>query len=214
MSSTLGNPDSSVPGVHRRSITGGYNIPNAAIFLKRTALEFLQILFSERAPGSFHFDHDDTKTEIVISDLHAVDLKMVGMRPAIVAVRGPLSWQGPGLGSILGRDIPTGSYTFKELLTGSLALSCVSREGVEAEQIAHLVFNSFKYFRPVLQKYGFFQIKSLSIGGESLVEIDGSSDMMVVVPIMISAMIEDQWTLEETSVRQLRQIIISHFTIP
>jgi hypothetical protein len=214
VSSTLGNPDSNEPGVHRRSITGGYNIPNAAIFLKRTALEFLQILFSERAPGSFHFDHDDTKTEIIISDLHAVDLKMAGMRPAIVAVRGPLSWQGPGLGNVLGRDIPTGSYTFKELLTGSLALSCVSREGIEAEQIAHLVFNSFKYFRPVLQKYGFFQIKSLSIGGESLVEIDGSNDMMVVVPIMISAMIEDQWTLEETAVRQLRQIIISHFIKP
>jgi len=212
--STLGNPDSPISGVHRRSITGGYNIPNAAIFLKRTALEFLQILFSERAPGSFHFDHDDTKTEIIISDLHAVDLKMAGMRPSIVAVRGPLSWQGPGLGNVLNRDIPTGSYTFKELLTGSLALSCISREGIEAEQIAHLVFNSFKYFRPVLQKYGFFQIKSLSIGGESLVEIDGSSDMMVVVPITISAMIEDQWTLEETAVKQLRQIIISHFIKP
>ena len=214
MVDTLGNPDQPVSGVHRRSIISGMDIPNAAIFLKRTALEFLQILFNERPAGSFHFDQDDTKTEIIISDLHAVDLKMVGMRPAIIAVRGPLSWQGPGLGSVLGRDIPTGSYTFKELLTGSLALSCVSREGIEAEQIAHLVFNSFKYFRPVLQKYGYFQIKSLSIGGESLVEIDGSNDMMVVVPIMISAMIEDQWTLEETAAKQLRKIVISHFINP
>lgn len=214
MSDTLGNPDSTISGVHRRSISEGFNIPNAAVFLKRTALEFLQILFSERAAGSFRFDHDDTKTEIIISDMHAVDLKMAGMRPAIVAVRGPLSWQGPGLGSVMGRDIPTGRYTFKELLTGSLALSCVSREGVEAEQIAHLVFNSFKYFRPVLQKYGYFQIKSLSIGGESLVEIEGSNDMMVVVPIMISAMIEDQWILEETAERKLRQIIINHFINP
>jgi hypothetical protein len=210
----LGYSDSPVQGVHRQSIEGGLNIPNAAVFLKRTALEFLQILFSERAAGSFHFDHDDTKTEIIISDLHAVDLKMAGMRPAIVAVRGPLSWQGPGLGSVSERDIPTGRYTFKELLTGSLALSCVSREGVEAEQIAHLVFNSFKYFRPVLQKYGFFQIKSLSIGGENLVEIEGSNDMLVVVPISISAMIEDQWILEETAAKKLRQIVISHFIKP
>jgi hypothetical protein len=198
--------------VRRKSIGDGLNIPNTAVFLKRTALEFLQILFSERAPGSYHFDHDDTKTEIIISDLHAVDLKMTGMRPAIVAVRGPLSWQGPGLGSVQSRDIPTGAYTFKELLTGSLALSCISREGVEAEQIAHIVFNSFKFFRPVLQKYGYFQIKSLSIGGEALVEIDGSNDMMVVIPITVTALIEDQWILEETAARQLKKLVISQLS--
>jgi hypothetical protein len=210
----LDGPDSPVPGVHRRSIAEGYNIPNVAIFLKRTAIEFLQILFSERPPGSFHFDQDDTKTEIIISDMHAVDLKLAGARPAIIAVRGPLSWQGPGLGSISSRDIRTGSYTFKELLTGSLALSCASREGIEAEEIAHLVFNSFKYFRPVLQKYGYFQIKSLSLGGESLVEVEGSNDMLVVVPVMISALIEDQWTLEDTASRRLQKIIISHYIKP
>lgn len=214
MTEVLGMPDPPVSGVHRRSIEGGLNIPNAAVFLKRTALEFLQILFAERPLGSFHYDQDDTKTEITISDVHAVDLKMAGMRPAIVAVRGPLSWQGPGLGAVLERDIPTGRHTFKELLAGSLALSCISREGVEAENIAHLVFNSFKYFRPILQKYGYFTIKSLGIGGESLVEIEGSTDMMVVVPITVSAMIEDQWILEETASRRLQKIVTSHFINP
>lgn len=208
------NPQPTRQGIVHTSIEDRTLIPNTAVFLKRTTLEFLQILFATRARGLFHYDQDDTKTEIIISDIHAVDLKMAGMRPAIVAVRGPMSWQGPGLGSILSRDIPTGRYDFKELLTGSVALSCISREGVEAEEIAHIVFNSFKYFRPILQKYGFFQIKSLSIGGENLVEIDGSNDMLVVVPVTISAMIEDQWSLEETAARRLQNIVISHFQNP
>jgi len=214
VSTVLSNLSPPPKGVHRTSIQEGFEIPNAAIFFKRTALEFLQVIFSTRAEGSFHYDPDDTKTEIIISDVHAVDLKMTGMRPCIVAVRGPMSWQGPGLGSVLNRDIPTGRYDYKELLTGSMALSCVSREGVEAEQIAHLVFNSFKYFRPILQQYGFVQIKSLNIGGESLIEIDGSNDMLVAVPIMISAMIEDQWSLENTAASTLKRIVISHFNNP
>lgn len=202
----LDNPDAGIP---RRSIATGEKIPNAAIFLKRTALEFLQILFGQRAPGSFHYDEDDTKTDIFISDLHAVDTKSVGVRPAIVAVRGPLSWQQMSLGSIESRDIPTGRYTFNDLLTGSVALSCISREGIEAEQLGHLVFNSFKFFRPILQKYGYFSIKSLNIGGETLVEQEGADDRTTVVSVYVTALIQDRWMLDETSARKLKQIIIS-----
>jgi len=197
-------------GIRRSTIAAGDRIPNVAIFLKRTALEFLQIIFSQRAQGSFHYDPDDTRTEIEIADVHAVDLKVVGRRPAIVAVRGPLSWQGVGLGgnSVESRDMKTGGYSFNDLLTGSVALSCISREGIEAEQIAHLVFNSFKFFRPVLQKYGFFSIKSLNIGAESLVEQEGADDKTYVVPVYLSALIQDRWILEEKAARKLEGIIV------
>jgi hypothetical protein len=150
----------------------------------------------------------------MISDSHAVDLKTVGSRPSIIAVRGPLSWQGLGLGgsAVESRDMRTGSYTFNDLLTGSVALSCVSREGVEAEQLGHLVFNSFKFFRPVLQQYGFFSIKSLNIGGEMLVEQEGSDDKTYIVPVTISALIQDRWVLEPTTAKRLEKIIITNLT--
>ena len=201
------SPDSKIP---RQSIEGKDRIPNAAVFLKRTALEFLQILFSQRAEGSFHYDQDDTKSDILISDIHAVDIMTVGHRPAIIAIRGPLSWSGPGLGSVESRNMRTGDYIFNDLLTGSVALSCISREGIEAENIGHLVFNSFKFFRPVLQKYGFFQIKSLSIGAEMLVEQEGADDKTYIVPIQVSALIQDRWLMEDTAARQLRQIIVKY----
>jgi len=194
----------------RRGIASNEHIPNAAVFLKRTALEFLQILFSQRAEGSFRYSPDDTLTEISITDIHAVDLRNASQRPHIVAVRGPLSWQGQGLGggSLEQRNMRTGDRTFNDLMIGSVALSCLSREAVEAEQIAHIVFNSFKFFRPILQKYGFFTIKSQSIGSEALIEQEGSDDRTYIVPIQITAMIQDRWTLEDTAARRLERIIV------
>ena len=84
------------------------------------------------------------------------------------------------------------------------------REGVEAEQIAHLVFQSFKQFRPVLQKFGFFSIKSLNIGAETLVEQEGADDRTTIVPVYVSAMIQDRWVLREDAARELKQIIVEH----
>lgn len=210
----LVSPQSGRQGIQRSSIDKGELIPNVAVFLKRTTIEFLQILFAQRAPGSFHYDADDTKTDIQISDVHAVDLDTASLRPAIIAVRGPLSWQGLGLGggAVEQRHMPTGNRTFNDLLTGSVAFSCVSREGLEAEQIGHLVFNSFKFFRPILAKYGFFTIKSLNIGAEALIEQEGADDKTNIVPVFVTAQIQDRWTLTDDAARVLKGIVIRTMT--
>jgi len=209
---TVTEGKSKVSAGGRRSLSGE-TIPNVAIFFKRTGLEFLQAIFSVRPENSYRYDADDTRTEIQISDLHAVNLDAVNVRPTIVAVRGPVSWQGMGIGggAVAGRDMRTGNHQFADLLTGSVAFSCISREGIEAEQIAHLVFNSFKFFRPVLQQYGFFTVKSLNIGAESLVEQEGSDDKTTIVPVYITAMAPDRWILDDTAARTLRAIVIETF---
>ena len=196
--------------IRRGTLVDSREIPNVAIFLKRITIEFLQILFSARAPGSYHYDKDDSLTEIQISDQHAVDLEATHVRPVIIAVRGPLSWQGTGLGqgSFEQLNIPTGRQTMNDLLTGSVAFSCMSREGTEAENLAHIVFNSFKFFRPILQKHGFFSIKSMNIGGESLVYQEGDNDDLYLVPVYITAMIQDRWTLSDEAARRLEKIVI------
>lgn len=199
------DPNAAIP---RKSIAGGDKIPNIAVFMKRTALEFLQILFSQR--GDYTYDPDDTKTKIQITDVHSLDLSSINTRPAIVAVRGPLSWRGLGLGqnSMEGRNMKTGDTTYNDLMMGSLNLTVFSREGVEAEQIAHLVFNSFKFFSTVLMKQGYFSIKSLSMGGEALIEQSGSNVETKAVPINISAMVQDRWILSDHAARKLRKIIV------
>lgn len=200
------------PGTIKRStIVGARHVPNIAVFLKRTGLEFLQIIFGSRAQGCMKYDDDDMKTEIQIKDIHAVDLTAVATRPMIVGVRGPLSWQGMGLGgnSMESRSMKSGDYMFNDLLTGSVAFSCISREGIEAENIAHLVFNSFKFFSPILKKYGFFSIKSLNLGAEALIEQEGSDDKTTVVPVYVTAQIQDRWALSDDAARQLRNIIVT-----
>jgi len=189
-------------------------IPNTAVFLKRTAIEFLQILFGSRAPGSLHYDSDNTKTDIQIADVNAADLEAINKRPAIIVQRGPLSWQGMGLGgsAFESRD-PQGRDVYSDLLLGSLSISCISKEGIEAEQIAHLVFNSFKFFAPTLRTRGFFSIKSLNIGAESLVEQDGAGDETYIVPIVITAQMQERWSLSPDVKRHLEAILIENLSL-
>ena len=186
------------------------NIPDAAIFLKRTAIEFLQVLFSTRAPGSYHYDQDDSQTEIQICDQHSLDLEAINVRPSIVGVRGPLSGQNMGLGgnNTQAQNRLTGNTTLTDLLIGSVAFSCVSREGTEAERLASLVFNSFKYFAKPLRTYGFFHIKSLNIGGETVVEQEGYEDLFLV-PVFITASVQDRWVLSDTVATKLENIIFT-----
>lgn len=189
-------------------------IPNTAIFLKRTAIEFLQILFGTRAQGSYHYDSDDTKTDIQIADVNAADLEAINKRPAIIVQRGPLSWQGMGLGgSAFESRSPEGGDIYNDLLVGSISVSCISKEGIEAEQIAHLVFNSFKFFAPILRKRGFFSIKSLNIGAESLVEQDGAGDETYIVPIMVTAQMQERWSVSEDVKRHLEEVLVENLSL-
>ena len=186
-------------------------IPNSALFVKRTLLEFLQIMFGDRPEGDFRYDQDDTKTGIQICDQHAVNLDAIAVRPAIIAVRGPISWMGnQGLGgsAVEMRDLKTGKETYNDMLVGSVALSCLSREGPEAENLAHLVFTSFKFFRRVLQKKGFFTVHSLNIGSESLIETEGQDDGLYLVPVYVSVQTQDRWSLDETKARRLEKLVI------
>lgn len=192
----------------------GKRIPNTAIFCKRVALEFLQILFGTRAPGSYRYDSDDTKTEIQIADVYAADLESINVRPAIIVQRGPMSWQGLGLGGNAIESVNTHNRdtVFNDVLIASLSISCISKEGIEAEQLAHLVFNSFKFFSSTLRKQGFLSIKSLNIGAESLVEQEGGTDETYIVPITISAMVQERWLLTDEAKRYLEKVLLEGFT--
>ena len=194
-------------GIEKQTIATGQRIPNTAIFLKRTALEFLQIVFSLRE--DYCYNPDDTVTGIQIADSHAADLQSVNIRPAIIAVRGPMSYRNLGLGggAVSFRNMKTGSYEYTDLLTGSLSFSVYSREGIEAEQIAHLVFSLFKFFRTDLQKYGFFTIQNLNMGGTSLIEQEGADDVTYVVPVSMTASVVDKAINEEIVGRSLKKVV-------
>lgn len=202
----------SIRGPLNKTAFSGKEVPNSVVFLKRTAVEFLQILFGSRAEGSYHYDSDDTKTEIQIADAYSTSLDAINLRPAIIVTRGPISSQGLGLGNagIESVDMHTRATTFSDLLVGSISIACFSKQAVEAEQIAHLVFNSFKVFSPTLRQRGFFHIRSLNIGAEALIEQDGASAETFMVPIALTALVQDRWTLDQNAARMLEGIIVNH----
>ncbi len=184
--------------------------PNVAIYIKRAALLFLQELFAGRPEGSWKYDSDDTKTEIQISDQHTVNLDAVQVKPSIVAIRGPISAQNMGLGGngLENRNLQSGARTYNDLLSGSIAFSCYAREGIEAENLAYIVFNSFKLFKPILRESGYFTIKGVNLGAETLIE-SGSEDELYMVPVYVSVQVNDRWKLDDKAARKVKDIIIS-----
>jgi hypothetical protein len=169
-------------------------------FIKNTSLRFLQIAFSERKKGCLRYDNDEELTEIKIADQYAYQLDASETKPAIIAVRGPIAWRNIGLSH--------GVQTMNRRIVG---LSCISRVGLEADQIASDVFNLFKYFRTTLMKFGFFSVKSLSLGSEQLVEVDGEPKLFLV-PVMIECQVQDRWVLEPKSAAELRKIVLDELT--
>jgi hypothetical protein len=121
---------------------------------------------------------------------------------------------GLGGNSVQELDRPTGDTTFTDMLTGSVAFSIISREGIEAEMISHIVFNSFKFFRPVLMKYGFFSIKSLNLGASSLVVQEGENDDLHLIPVYVQADIQDRWTLKDQDAKKLKKIVVEQVFQP
>ena len=181
-------------------------------FIKNTSLRFLQIAFGERPKGQYRYEDNEENTEIKIADQHAFQLDAAEKKPAIISVRGPVSWRNIGLAhgtQTMNRKIGQSERT--DLLHGSVGFSCISRYGLEADQLASDVFNLFKYFRTTLMKFGFFSVKSLSLGSEQLVEIEGEPKIFLV-SVMMECQVQDRWVLEPKSAAELRNIVVSGLT--
>lgn len=184
-------------------------IESVPTFVKNTALRFLQVVYSERGEGELRYLHDDEEgTEIKIVDQYAYQLDSNDMRPAIVGVRGSINWQNIGLTNGMQElNFRTGQEKRTDMLNGSVALNCLSRVGLEAEQIASDVFNLFKVFRTTLTKFGFFTVSSMSIGPEQLIEAQGEADLFMV-SVLVQCQLQDRWMLEPKSAAELRKIVL------
>jgi len=172
--------------------------------LKIYALDCLQMMYSQPNARK-HWDADPEKTEILIVDKYTFNLTDVQVRPAIVANRGPARFmRASGLRKMKDQDLVTNRKTFGDLIEGTITLSCFSKEGEEAEDIALDVFEWFNDFSDALRlrssfrdprdRVGFFRVDSVSIGEEALVKTDSKPDLSVV-PVQVRALVERHWML-------------------
>ncbi|KKL57237.1 hypothetical protein LCGC14_2237450, partial [marine sediment metagenome] len=176
--------------------------------IKAHALEFVQLLFSdgENVGPNLVWNEDQEQSRILIVDKYVFNLEQVSTRPAIVANRGPQGWmRTSGFRQHQGTNMRTGERTYIDLVRGTVTLSCFARQGLEAEEIAGIVFEGFQTFRDVLRKLhqrgrlmpqhlGFFRVESSQMGEEALVKSDSRPDLSVV-PVAIAATVQRRWSL-------------------
>lgn len=181
-------------------------------FMKNTSLRFLQIVYSQKSKGDLQYNHEDEdSTEIKIADQYAYQTDANDSKPAIIAVRGSVNWGNIGLNhGTQELSFRSGRTQQTDMLDGSIGFSCLSRVGLEAERIATEVFSLFKFFRTTLMKFGFFNIKSLSIGPEQLIEAPGEPKRFMV-SVLMQCQVQDSWILEPKSAAELRKVILEHF---
>ena len=196
--------------------TQRYYLPHQV--LKNHVIEVCQLLFADPSnPTGFVWDPELEKSQIRICDKHAFNLDAVGANPAVVANRGPQAWaKSSGFRQMQSIDLRTDTRTYVDLVRGSVILSCFSRHGLEAEDLAGYLFESFQVFRDVLRKIarqgtivphhlGFFKIEASSMGEEALVKSDARPDISVV-PVAIQATVQRRYSVEPTASKKLQDI--------
>lgn len=187
--------------------------------IKNFALEICQLLFYEGNPLRYCWDPNQEKTEITIVDKYAFNLDQVGTRPCIVANRGPINWTNTsGFRQMQNINMRTDQRTYTDLARGGVVLSCFSQQGLEAEDIAGYIWESFKTLRDVLRKLakqdsiaphhlGYFRIEATNMGEEALIK-SASRPEISVVPVQIAAQVQRRWSVTPTNTRKLQNLIV------
>jgi len=91
-------------------------------------------------------------------------------------------------------DFRTGSKSFQDLLALDLTAECLSRNGLEAELLADIVFQGIQMFAGAIRKRGAFEVDSVAIGPETLIEGDSQQNLSAV-PVGIRLLIQKRWKI-------------------
>jgi len=169
--------------------------------VKDTILKFLQQLFAQEhlygidgnLGNDFRWHLDDNQTKILIMDTNTENLEAVEKRPAIIISRAPIQWQKLAIDQRLSYDWQKDASTYSDLLASQLRINCFSRNGLEAELLATIVFQCTQFFSHELKKLpGVFDVTSVSIGEEAIVSSDSQIELSVV-PVIIGLYLNNTW---------------------
>lgn len=186
-------------------------------FLENSILQFYQILFSTFKPGSLHFEPGDSaNSDIRIEGRNTDNLEDVDTRPKIVVSRGPVLWQNTGTGG--SNFVGSANLSrFERKHTGmndaTIAVSCFSREDLEADRIAQICFDAPMMLKDVLHRFGFLTIQSVQAGQRAKIRSDARPELFVA-PVLIQAKVTRNYKVQYTNPVQLRKIMIQFLLAP
>lgn len=181
---------------------------NINLWIKHTFLSFAQGYFSLNS--KFTWVSDPKTTKLIIADKFAVDLGVIEKRPAIILSRGSFGWSDfvrgqDGINAPLSNKrvdtlapAPSGDrwldFVFTDWLRGSVTFNVLSKNGIEAEEIANILFVALSGYKRELQAYGIHSVKGLTIGDERLVKTTSEIEAM---GITVSLSFTAQRTIEK-----------------
>ena len=167
---------------------------NISLDIKYIFLNFCQQFFKSQT--KFKWAKDVKSTKLIIADKNSIDLGVTTRRPSIILNRGGFGWtfsvrgqRGVGSAvygrkSFLGAGIPSGDQTknesFTDLLRGSVSLNVLSKNGIQAEEIANILFTALTAYNDDLKKKGIHQITSLTYGEEQTVRATSEVEVAAV----------------------------------
>ncbi len=183
---------------------------NINLWIKHTFLSFAQGYFS--SDEKFTWVIDPRQSKIIIADKFAVDLGVIEMRPAIILSRGRYGWADYIRGQD-GRNAPLsskkvdtlmpapsadrwGDFIFTDLLRGSITYNVLSKNGIEAEDIANRLFIALSGYKNEFKIYGIHDIKGITIGDERLVK---TTSEIEAVGITVSLSFTAQRSIEKAA---------------
>ena len=126
------------------------------VFALRLYVQFLQGLFNQVPSGTFRWEPDLETTEIVIRAQAPLDLSVVGKRPAITVLTGPVQYQGLGMDNMLSYHPKTGKRVRTDLMTSLFTIYCLADSDIVASRLAHIVTHFTRLKQRLLESTGGF----------------------------------------------------------
>jgi hypothetical protein len=192
---------------------------NINLWIKHTFLSFAQGYFS--IDSKFTWNSNPILTKVIIADKFAVDLGVIEKKPAIVLSRGSYGWTDTvrgqdGVNSVLSnKKIDTlmpapsanrwGNLVLTDLIRGSVTYNVISKNGIEAEELANKLFIALSGYKQELRKYGIHKTMGLTIGDERTVKTTSEIEAMGVT---VSLGFVAQRTIE--TAEDLNNIVVNY----
>lgn len=175
------------------------NDSNYSSRAKDILLDFLIKAFSQpslyKGGNEYLWDKDPKTSRIFIADSNVQNMETVEQKTSIIISRGNISWQGNTPDSHLNSDFFSGSKDYKDILSTDMSINCFSREGLEAEFLASLVFQLLRICRPKIRLlYDLHRVDVLGMSGESIVQADSRQELSSV-SVFCRLTWTEEWTV-------------------
>ena len=151
------------------------------------------ILFLENFFATFPeltWDTDETVTRIIIHDFDAFNLETVDKRPRIAVELIESHWNNLMVNNMESLSLIKGTKEISDMVQSTATLHCISKESLEAKNIADIVFEAIRIFREELRlETGFFDIDTVSIGREQRIRTSSQPEVRSV-PVTLKILVQ------------------------